>query len=158
MTDIPLIERRRIEAQIVKPIHDVLTRELGRDKADALVRQAIVEAATAAGAAIAETRDDGTDLLAFADVVRTYWGQEGALEFTIRHSDAGRLDYDVTRCRYAEMYREMGLQDLGPILSCARDGTFCRGFDGRIAMDRTGTLMEGASHCDFRFRMVEEDG
>ena len=59
--------------------------------------------------------------------------------------------YDVHRCVYAEMYREMGLAEIGTLLSCVRDQEFIAGYDPSIAMTRTQTLMEGASHCDFRY-------
>ena len=63
--------------------------------------------------------------------------------------------FDVIRCRYAEMYREMGLAEIGPLLSCQRDGSFCEGYDPRIKLTRTQTIMQGASHCDFRYESEE---
>ena len=62
------------------------------------------------------------------------------------------FDFNVTRCRYAEMYKKMGLGEIGGLLSCNRDGSFCEGYDPRLKMTRTQTIMEGASHCDFRYR------
>jgi len=38
-------------------------------------------------------------------------------------------------------------------LSCSRDGAFCVGYNPAIAFERTQTIMEGASHCDFRYRL-----
>ena len=67
-----------------------------------------------------------------------------------------RLSDNVTRCRYAEMYRDMGLGEIGHLLSCNRDGTFCEGYDSRIRFVRTQTLMQGASHCDFRYTYDEK--
>ena len=68
----------------------------------------------------------------------------------------GVLDFNVRRCRYAETYRAMGLGDIGDILSCNRDGAFCEGYDPRIKLTRTQTIMGGASHCDFRYRSSSE--
>jgi len=62
-----------------------------------------------------------------------------------------RLAFNVTRCRYAEMYEELGMRDIGGILSCGRDGEFCRGYAPDVELTRTRTIMEGASHCDFRY-------
>jgi hypothetical protein len=53
------------------------------------------------------------------------------------------------------MYREMDLADVGHILSCGRDGTFCTGYNPKIKLDRTQTIMEGKSHYDFRYRWEE---
>ena len=47
----------------------------------------------------------------------------------------------------------MGLGAIGHLLSCNRDGAFCTGYDDRIRLERTQTIMEGASHCDFRYRL-----
>jgi hypothetical protein len=50
------------------------------------------------------------------------------------------------------MYKSMGLGEIGGLLSCNRDGSFCEGYDPNLKMERTQTIMEGASHCDFRYR------
>ena len=64
-----------------------------------------------------------------------------------------KFDFNVTRCRYAEMYREMGLENIGHLLSCNRDGTFCEGFDPNLKLIREQTLMAGASCCTFRYSL-----
>jgi hypothetical protein len=55
------------------------------------------------------------------------------------------------------MYRAMGLGAIGHILSCNRDGTFCEGYDDRIKLARSQTIMGGADHCDFRYRFAPDD-
>jgi hypothetical protein len=57
----------------------------------------------------------------------------------------------VTRCGYAEFYKELGLSDLGFRVHCNRDHTMLVGFNGQIELSRTQTIMEGAACCDFRF-------
>jgi hypothetical protein len=52
------------------------------------------------------------------------------------------------------MYRTLGLADLGASLSCQRDYALTEGFNPTIQLVRTQTIMEGASHCDFRFRLA----
>jgi hypothetical protein len=49
------------------------------------------------------------------------------------------------------MYRDMGLGEIGHLLSCQRDATFCEGYDSRLTLRRTQTIMQGASHCDFDY-------
>jgi len=65
-------------------------------------------------------------------------------------------DIDIRRCRYAETYRAMGLGEIGAVLSCERDGAFCEGYHPRIKLARTQTIMQGADHCDFRYRFEPE--
>ncbi|MCB1440719.1 MAG: L-2-amino-thiazoline-4-carboxylic acid hydrolase, partial [Nitratireductor sp.] len=43
------------------------------------------------------------------------------------------------------------------LLSCNRDGDFCIGYNPDIEMTRTQTIMRGASHCDFRYRMKKKE-
>jgi hypothetical protein len=51
----------------------------------------------------------------------------------------------------------MGLGRIGHLLSCNRNGEFREGYDARISLTRTRTIMEGASHCDFRYRFDRGD-
>lgn len=61
--------------------------------------------------------------------------------------------FNVTRCKYAEMYRDLGDADLGARMSCNRDGTMIEGFNPDITFTRTQTIMSGASHCDFVYEL-----
>ena len=83
------------------------------------------------------------------------WEKDDALDITVQREDALHYDYDVHRCRYAEMYHAMGLGEIGHLLSCARDSVFIEGYDHRIELTRTTTLMQGGPRCDFRYRMRE---
>ena len=66
-------------------------------------------------------------------------------------------DFNVTRCRYAEMYRALGIPELGAVLSCGRDGALGEGFNTGLTLTRTQTIMEGAPVCDFRYRLDPAD-
>ena len=65
--------------------------------------------------------------------------------------------FNVVRCRYAETYKAMGLGEIGHLLSCNRDGAFCEGYDPKLKLERTQTIMQGASHCDFKYRYKLRD-
>jgi hypothetical protein len=68
----------------------------------------------------------------------------------IEESEKG-YTYEVTRCAYAERYQEMGLAEIGNLLSCTRDFEFIVGYDPSIEITRTKTIMGGDSHCDFHY-------
>lgn len=93
----------------------------------------------------------GADLESFKAIL-PLWTKDDALTIEVVDDKPGVLDFNVRRCRYAETYRAMGLGEIGDILSCNRDGAFCEGYDPRIKLTRTQTIMGGASHCDFRYR------
>jgi hypothetical protein len=158
-----LLERRRIEAQFAKAIFDVLAEETGRERAAEILAKAVIRLAMEAGAAFAGQRreqpdkmapDDPAGLLAYAEIL-ALWQQDGALTIDLKVRERDRLEFDVKRCRYAEMYRELGMAELGPILSCNRDGAFCTGFNPAIRLTRTQTIMEGADCCDFRYAITK---
>jgi hypothetical protein len=148
-----LLERRRIEAEFAKAMLDEMSAELGRQKAVELVAKAVIKLARQAGEAFAEhAGGHRPDLIAYSEILEV-WQTDDALSLELLVQEKDKLEFNVTRCRYAEMYRELDLSDLGGILSCNRDLEFCTGFNPDIDLARTHTLMEGASHCDFRYML-----
>lgn len=147
-----ILQRRRIEAEIVKPIYEEMKAAFGVEAARGVLERAIKKAAVEAGRAFAAQAPGGTSIASFAGI-QPLWTKEDALRIEPLKQDADTLEFNVVRCRYAEMYREMGLGEIGDLLSCNRDATFIEGYDPRIEFRRTQTLMKGASHCDFRYRM-----
>lgn len=156
MPPIPVLEKRRLQAQVIKPIWEELVARLGPSEARDILDQAIRKAAVEEGRALAAAAPEGdTRMPAF---IRLYdqWKMGGALETTTLRADSEAFDFDVTRCRYADMYREMGLEAIGDLLSCNRDGTFVQGYNPDIALVRDQTLMQGHSRCTFRYRMTDK--
>ena len=76
-----------------------------------------------------------------------------ALELEVLKQDASCYEFNVTRCRFAEFYKELGMPELGRLLSCNRDFALSEGISSELKLERSQTIMEGASHCDFRFRV-----
>jgi hypothetical protein len=154
MTDsgakLTLLEQRRIEARIVGPLVEAVRVELGTEKTLALLRRVIADLARQSGAELARSLGEAS-LTAFAGCLDR-WSEGGALEIDVLEQSAERLSFNVTRCRYAEMYRALGLGELGSSLSCQRDFSLIEGFNPAITLERTQTIMEGAPCCDFRFR------
>jgi hypothetical protein len=149
-TPITLLEQREIEARIVGPIFRAFAEEIGEARAREILTGVIRELARSSGEQTARHAGGG-ELTRLGGVIET-WKRGGSLELDVLHEEKDRLDFNVTRCRFAEMYRRLGLEDLGAILSCDRDGAMVEGFNPAIHFERTQTLMEGASHCDFRYR------
>jgi len=142
--------RREVEARILAPLIDALGDAFGREAVLAVVREAIIDIARTQGAQLADTM--GSDALpAFAESLR-FWTQDNALELEVLAQDAECFDFNVTRCRYAELYRGLGIPELGAVLSCNRDWALIQGFNPAIDLERTQTIMQGAAYCDFRYR------
>jgi len=154
--ELGILARRRIEAEIIKPIYEILVRDYGKQQAQAVIGEAVAGAAIAAGRQFAEREPEGPSLEGFV-ALQELWEKDDALKVEVIASDATRYDYDVHRCRYAEMYHEMGLGEIGHLLSCNRDEVFIVGYDPTVRLDRTTTIMGGAPRCDFRYRVKEQD-
>ena len=115
---------------------------------------AIRKAAIAEGQSFAAKAPGGKPSM--ADFVKLFelWTTNGALEIEVLTSTETTFDFNVTRCRYAETYRDMGLGKIGHLLSCNRDGSFCEGYDPKLKLERNQTIMQGASCCTFRYRLA----
>ena len=57
----------------------------------------------------------------------------------------------VTECLWAKTFRDLGAAEIGSMLICHRDYADCRGFNPRITMIRSKTLMQGDEFCNHRF-------
>jgi hypothetical protein len=145
-----VLTRREIEARILAPVVDALGQEFGRDRVIEIVRDVVVRLAREQGRAMAEARHD-VSLSSFAGTLEP-WTRDGALTMAVREQTEEELAFDVTRCRYAEMYRALGIPELGAVLSCNRDAALIEGFNPEVRFSRTQTIMGGATHCDFRYR------
>ncbi len=153
-TELPMLEQRRIEANILKPVYEEMAERLGDELAQEILGAAVIRDSISQGKAYSEGLED-RGLLAFRATMGQ-WKASGALEMEMLKETQEEVHFNITRCKYSEMYREMGLGHIGHLLSCNRDGTFCTGFNPDIKLERTQTIMSGASHCDFRYR-IEED-
>jgi imidazole glycerol phosphate synthase subunit HisF len=156
MSEIPTLTKRQLQAEVIGPIYEEMVAVLGEDQAKAILDAAIRKAAIAEGRYFAQKTGGQTSM---ADFVKLYdnWTADGALEMRVLKADETAFDFDITRCRYAETYKEMGLGKIGHLLSCNRDGTFCQGYDPNITLERKQTIMEGAPCCTFRYRYKDSE-
>ncbi len=149
--DLGVLARRKIEAAVISPIYDEMREAFGEARAREVLGRAIRRAAVASGAEMAKRAPGGASLESFK-AIQHLWTKDDALTIEVVADAPGVFDFNVTRCRYAETYRAMGLGAIGDLLSCNRDGAFCEGNSPSVTLTRTQTIMGGASCCDFRYR------
>jgi L-2-amino-thiazoline-4-carboxylic acid hydrolase len=149
--EIGVLTKRRLQAEVIGPIFAEMVAEVGEERAAAVLDRAIRKAAIAEGAAFAAKLPGGKPTM--ADFVKLFelWTAGGALEIDVLEASDTRFDFNVTRCRYAETYKDMGLGKVGHLLSCNRDGSFCEGYDPSLKLERKDTIMAGAKCCTFRY-------
>ncbi len=146
------LERRKIEAGVLIPMVQAFQDAIGKDPANQIAAGVIRELARKDGQAWAEQFGKGFRAL---EEVSEVWSRGGSLNIDWLEKSDENLDFNVTRCQYAEFYKELGLPELGYLFHCNRDFAMVDGFDSGIELERSQTIMEGAAHCDFRFRTKE---
>ena len=149
---IPMIEQRRIEAELVRDFYETLCKTMSKEAAQEIIREAIASSAIRQGQRLASEVGHTPNLVDFGNSTAA-WKANDALDREDLLASPERLDYNITRCGYAQMYKDMGLGEIGHLLSCNRDAAFCVGYSEDMELTRTQTIMEGAPHCDFRYRM-----
>ena len=154
LNEIGVLKRREIEARMIGPLVEALSQEFDRERVLAIVRDTVIKIAREQGAErAAQVGDDS--LMAFSESAGD-WSKGNALEIEVLEKNDERYSFNVTRCRYAEMYRSLGLAELGAVLSCNRDYSLIEGFNPDIELVREQTIMQGAPCCTFRYRQRTE--
>jgi hypothetical protein len=151
LNEIGVLKRREIEARILAPMLNAFAAAFGRERVMAIAKQVIVEIAREQGRSLAQQLG-GNSLLHFMRG-KEAWVKGDALKTEALSATETTYDFNVTRCRYAEMYRALGIPELGSVLSCGRDYALGEGFNPHLKLTRSQTIMEGAPCCDFRYRM-----
>lgn len=151
MNAVGLLNRREIEARIMVPLLTALGVEFDHQKVWEIARKVILDLARQQGAQLAENVEKN-DLKHFAEIQET-WKKDNAIQTELLELSHKKFAFNVFRCRYAEMYQHLGLLELGKLLSCDRDFALIEGYNPKISLTRTQTIMEGADLCDFCFEM-----
>lgn len=151
---IGILTRREVEARILIPLIDALGDKFGRKAVVEVISETIIRIAKEQGKDLAEVMG-GKSASHFLDSL-AFWTKNNALEIQINKQNDTELSYDVTRCRYAEMYRTLGAVDLGRVFSCNRDFALIEGFNPKAVLTRKQTIMQGDPVCDFRYDFSDE--
>ncbi len=148
---IGVLTRREVEVRILSPVIEALGQSFGRDQVLSVIQRTIIKIAREQGADLSKLMGNNT-LQDFSETLQ-FWTRDNALEIEVIEESEEILSFNVTRCRYAELYDSLGLRDIGTIFSCARDFALIEGFNPDVSLTRTQTIMEGAPYCDFRYRL-----
>ena len=149
-----LLDKTRMQAQVLVPVLRALRAELGKDKADAIVKQALRDwskqlfADIGTGIEGSPRRKWATMQKAMADV------SEREVAFEVLRHDKEAYDLDVTSCRFAEFFRALGEPELGALLICETDFDIASVGEGAVSLDRAQTIMQGAPSCTFRYKFA----
>ena len=154
--DIPLIEQVKIQAQVLVPLVKALQAELGEERANAIVRKALGDLYREFGEKwwrTKEARNLGEKMASAFDK----FAAGNALDYEVVKQAPDAFEVNVTGCRYAKFYNEIGAPELGFLLTCSADFLLAEGYGADVQLTRTQTIMQGASHCDFRYALKQRE-
>ena len=144
------LQRRKIEGRALIAFIQALRDKFGENAMREVVDETIGKLASEDGARWAAIY--GRTTASLRKVAQELWAGGGSMDIQVVRESDNELDFNVTRCRYAEFYKELGLSDLGYRVHCNRDHAMVAGFNSELELSRSQTIMEGATYCDFRFR------
>jgi len=151
---VSLLDKTRMQAQVLVPVLRGLRAELGHEKADAIVKQALRDWSKQLFAAIGDSID-GSPRRRWATINSVFSEVSGKeVEVNILRHDKEALDIDVTRCRFAEFFRSLGEPELGALLICEADFDIASVGEGDVSLERAQTIMQGAPSCTFRYKFA----
>jgi hypothetical protein len=138
-----MLEAVKIQASVLIPIVKALETELGKERAHALVGRAIAESYADFRASRTKERD-------------IHPGDAEPMDFpvestVVEHTES-RYGFDITGCAFADYFRKIGQPEIGALLTCGVDDAVEARLRPSWEFERTQTRMQGASHCDFRWR------
>ena len=154
--DIPLIEQVKIQAQVLVPLVKALQAELGEERANAIVRKALADLYRKYGEKWWRTQG-ARNLEEKMTLAFDGFAAGDALDYEVVKQAPDAFEVNVTRCRYAGFYSEIGAPELGFLLTCSADFLMTEGFGANVHLTRTQTIMQGASHCDFRYVLKQSE-
>jgi predicted ArsR family transcriptional regulator len=149
-----LLDKTRIQAQVLVPVLRALRAELGKEKADAIAKEALRGWSKNLFAAIGD-RVDGSPRRKWAAMHSAMGAatEQAVTVQTLRH-DKDALEFDITHCRFAEFFRALGEPELGALLICETDFDIAAAGGGDVAFTRDQTIMQGAPSCTFRYKFA----
>ena len=152
---ISVMEEFKIQAQVLMPVLNAVRAELGKERANQLVIDALRawsrERFVRLGAQISGSPKVKYDTVWAMNAPRILAND---LEIETIKSQPEEQEFNVTRCRYAEFVHQLGEPDLGAVLLCEPDFQLVEEVGSpEVELTRTQTLMKGGCCCDFRFKI-----
>jgi hypothetical protein len=151
-SDVPLVDRVKIQAEVLVPLIKGLERELGKERARELVRGTLADYYRGLAAELVAERGSLGAMQALGEVS----GGGNAIDVDVKQMSSDHMAFDVTGCRYAQFFQQLGEPELGFLLVCSADFPMADAIPG-VELERTQTIMQGADFCDFRYRFLPDE-
>ena len=147
---LPYLDRVKIQTEILLPLFRRMRDELGSERACEMLRGAVREYSLAFGESLGTS--DGVSSLDKLRNAIPIFAADGALEVEPLADTPDELTFNVTKCKYAEFFHELGEPEFGAILTCEIDPPMTKAVGADLDLVRSQTRMGNASHCDFSWK------
>lgn len=155
-TPTPYMQWVKTQTDVLIPLLRHIRAELGEEKGNALVYPVLREYMKKWIAEYASKESDDPIENFFKTSGRIEKTFEGDVDYDVLKQDDETFDLNVTHCRYAQFFRELGEPELGAILVCEADNHIADLSAPAVTLTRTDTIMKGGSHCPFRYRFDKQ--
>ena len=146
----PVLEATKIQAKAVIPIVKALEKEIGKERAHAIV-----------GKAMADNYVAWRSRRGFEKNSHPGGDGENKPAFPVEHEVVENTDtaygHNITACAFAEYFRSIGEPEIGALMTCGVDFAAEALIRPDWEFSRTQTRMQGAPCCDFRWRLRQQN-
>jgi len=143
---ISLLELVKIQAKVLIPVIRALRKELGTERANQIVADALRGWSRELYGKIGQELT-GRPAEKFDAVLQTWTPKIGTdVDMDVVRQTPEHWDFNITGCRYADFFRQLGEPDLGALLLCEQD-IHLTDVVGRpdVKLERTQTIMKARS-------------
>jgi len=152
---IPFSKRVEIHSESLVPVVKTLEKELGKDRAHALVRKGLANWAREAYAKIRKGFPGNP--IGLIEMGAKMLEAEGVQDYEFLKRTEESVDFNVTRCKFADLFKNTGDTEIGYLIICELDFPMAKGLGPDVELKRTQTIMQGAAYCDFRYSIKKRD-
>ncbi len=150
----PLLEHVKLQAQVLIPVLRAFREEIGLERANRIAWRALAAWRSQLVREMHESFTGSPTERWSAGVAASIPQVGDAIDFEVVKQEADAFEFDVTGCRFAQFFRELGEPDLGFAMLCSVDDTAAEEIGGdEVKLTRTGTIMRGGERCDFRYAL-----
>jgi len=150
--DITLLDRVKIQTELLVPLLRDLRVELGNEKANEIVYKSLRSILRKHYQELGALKN-GSGKEKWASLTEDLLKIIGNdVEIEHLQDDEQVLNLDVTGCRYAQYFHRLGESELGSILTCEIDEHTVEVGKTDVKLDRPQTIMKGGKRCQFRYK------
>ncbi len=147
---LPYLDRVKIQTEILLPLFRRMRDELGNERACELLRGAVHEYSTTLGEELAQSNEHAP-LEKIRGMIPIFAADNAVAVDALADTD-DELTFNVTKCKYAEYFHDLGEPEFGAILTCEIDPPLTKAIGAGLTLERTQTRMSNAGHCDFSWK------